>query len=539
MALRIFTGTSIVTTGNAITAATNDTIIIAPNALYAATGAAQFISYAGIAGASGATNISIQVNGTLAGIDYGINMAEWSPAGSNTVTVGATGLLIGDRSSAIYAAGIEVTVVNYGEISSFSAFPSFDFPAIDFDSDRAYLFNAGTIFASQDNYDAVNFQGTTGGTRPNILINTGEIISTSFDGSNTWAFRGGFLNFASDQIWNSGLIVGSIFLDQGNDIYQGGGRVVGQINGGGGNDQIIGGAFDDTIVDTGGGNWLVGGDGDDTITIGNSVNDNQIDHVFGGIAGGTDTSLDDTLVIDLGETASGVGNNVFLEAGYVTMVGSGSVVALFSGFENVTGTGLNDALIGTLPTIFWMEVSGMTGWSGMLVPTHSSLERFPIRQDRILRRRSSWRPRLADEIDEASDASQRAGWFARRLAQKRFSFEKAISIGLKSGLRVEGRAARAGRLDQSGTLGPLWLRDCPDHDVALFQFGTNLADIGLEGVAIDRTIDAKGASMALSVSAPTKVVVFQWPCGTAHARRSPFGQRPRLRAMLVEAMFRR
>ncbi len=45
----------------------------------------------------------------------------------------------------------------------------------------------------------------------------------------------------------------------------------------------------------------------------------------------------------------------------------------------------------------------------------------------------------------------------------------------------------------------------------------------------------KGAMKPLSVSAPTKVVVFQWPCGTPMRRRSPFGQRPRLRAMLVEA----
>lgn len=37
------------------------------------------------------------------------------------------------------------------------------------------------------------------------------------------------------------------------------------------------------------------------------------------------------------------------------------------------------------------------------------------------------------------------------------------------------------------------------------------------------------------VSAPTKVVVFQWPCGTAIRSRSPRGQRPWRRAMLVEA----
>jgi hypothetical protein len=37
------------------------------------------------------------------------------------------------------------------------------------------------------------------------------------------------------------------------------------------------------------------------------------------------------------------------------------------------------------------------------------------------------------------------------------------------------------------------------------------------------------------VSAPTKVVVFQWPCGTPTLGLSPRGRRPWRRAMLVEA----
>src|ERR1035437_8746511 len=32
---------------------------------------------------------------------------------------------------------------------------------------------------------------------------------------------------------------------------------------------------------------------------------------------------------------------------------------------------------------------------------------------------------------------------------------------------------------------------------------------------------------------PTKVVVFQWPCGTEATQRRPLGDRPRLLAMLV------
>ena len=36
-------------------------------------------------------------------------------------------------------------------------------------------------------------------------------------------------------------------------------------------------------------------------------------------------------------------------------------------------------------------------------------------------------------------------------------------------------------------------------------------------------------------SAPVKVVVFQWPCGTPARQRSPRGARPRSRAILVDS----
>ena len=40
--------------------------------------------------------------------------------------------------------------------------------------------------------------------------------------------------------------------------------------------------------------------------------------------------------------------------------------------------------------------------------------------------------------------------------------------------------------------------------------------------------------MPVSLSAPVKVVVFQWPCGTPARQRSLQGARPRKRAILVE-----
>src|SRR4029079_13560110 len=44
-----------------------------------------------------------------------------------------------------------------------------------------------------------------------------------------------------------------------------------------------------------------------------------------------------------------------------------------------------------------------------------------------------------------------------------------------------------------------------------------------------------GAVIPLCLSAPTKVVVFQWPCGTLAMQRVPRCERPRSRAILVDA----
>ena len=44
-----------------------------------------------------------------------------------------------------------------------------------------------------------------------------------------------------------------------------------------------------------------------------------------------------------------------------------------------------------------------------------------------------------------------------------------------------------------------------------------------------------GAMKPLSVRPPTKVTVFQWPCGIAAWQRWPRGAQPRKRAILVES----
>ncbi len=68
--------------------------------------------------------------------------------------------------------------------------------------------------------------------------------------------------------------------------------------------------------------------------------------MVGGILGGADTSLNDTLRFT--DTEVGIGVNVFLGAGFVqTLQADRPMVAAISGFENAVGTGYADALIGS------------------------------------------------------------------------------------------------------------------------------------------------------------------------------------------------
>lgn len=107
---------------------------------------------------------------------------------------------------------------------------------------------------------------------------------------------------------------------------------------------------------------------------------------------------------------------------------------------------------------------------------------------------------MRDEIDEAPD-----GILERRdrsfgcLAQERLQLREGHFDGIEVwavGWKVEQR--RAGRLDHLAHLRPFVAGEIVhDHDVALRQFGDeHLADIGLEGVAVDRTIDDEGRDEA-------------------------------------------
>jgi RTX calcium-binding nonapeptide repeat (4 copies) len=189
------------------------------------------------------------------------------------------------------------------------------------------IFNAGSITGAYGVY------ANTGNFNVN-LNNTGTIVAT-----------GGYSYLGSsgvDRIVNSGVMSGDIFLDSGNDFYDGrGGTVIGTVYGSRGNDVLVGGSGEDKLYDYTGSNWIVGGGGDDTVTIGNYGASNGTTTAWAGEANfGTDNSTNDTLLVD------GSGANIFL-GGTVFNAASGAVAGWIWGFENATGTGYADSIVGT------------------------------------------------------------------------------------------------------------------------------------------------------------------------------------------------
>ena len=263
-------------------------------------------------------------------------------ANGDMLTIPAGGIIYNDNGQGIYAA-YTGTVDNQGTISAGAS-------GIVFDS-GGWITNgaAGSIFA----YDNAIFAGNSCVIRnfgliaselssvyvSNIstnvtLINTGYITSSSYN-----AYYG---SNGIDTVINAGHMIGNLNLGGGNDFYDGrGGTVVGTIDGGLGNDILIGGSGADKFFDNSGSNWIVGGGGDDTVTIGNYGAANGTTTAWAGEANfGTDNSTNDTLVVN-GQAAT-----IFL-GGVVYDAFAGSVAGWIWGFENATGTGSADSIIGT------------------------------------------------------------------------------------------------------------------------------------------------------------------------------------------------
>lgn len=330
MTLRYFNGTLIETNPglDAIFAFDGDYVIIDRNGVYGAIGDDAGSDLAdGIDVSSLAVSVQVTVAGTLFGRNSGINFNGLT--GPSSITVTSTGQVMSETGPTLDLWGTLAAVTNHGFIQSARATSTIWSGAT-----ITNIVNSGTIQANS------GFAINTDSLIRTSISNTG-LIAAADSGASAIYMNG----VGADVIWNAGTIIGNIFTGQGNDYFYGTGQVTGEILTGGGNDTVAGGGFDDRIGDGAGGNWLAGGDGADRITIGNTALDGRIDHVFGGVMGGADTSTNDTILFSVEGTFTGV--NVYLGAGYATAVGSNALIAVMTGIENAVGTDYNDSLIGS------------------------------------------------------------------------------------------------------------------------------------------------------------------------------------------------
>ena len=107
-----------------------------------------------------------------------------------------------------------------------------------------------------------------------------------------------------------------------------------------------------------------------------------------------------------------------------------------------------------------------------------------------------------------------------------------VQVGGVLGQEEEPRAGGADGLADRGAL--VRAEIVHDDDVAgPERRHQDLLDVEPEALAVDRAVEEPGASTRSQRSAARKVMVFQWPCGTAAFSRCPRGAQPRSGAMLV------
>jgi Ca2+-binding RTX toxin-like protein len=121
--------------------------------------------------------------------------------------------------------------------------------------------NAGSI-SSNTVYSVIGFD-TSDSTNQLKLVNTGSIVAID----SIYALTAILASDNADEIVNSGTIKGDVYLNAGNDLYDGrlGHMPDGWVNLGTGNDTAYGGTDDETFVPGAGDDLIDGGGGSDTV----------------------------------------------------------------------------------------------------------------------------------------------------------------------------------------------------------------------------------------------------------------------------------
>lgn len=174
-----------------------------------------------------------------------------STTGNNTVYVAGTvsgirGVALGDESTDSFN---RIVVLPGGVVNGWIALQVY--------GGDSHITNGGTI---STNNIGIQFGGST--SLPQTLTNIGTIfggvygvmiLSTPpFTLTNTGTIEGRYLSLSmssgNDVVRNTGTLIGDVFLNSGNDIFNGrGGTVIGTIFGGDGNDRLINSAAPETF----------------------------------------------------------------------------------------------------------------------------------------------------------------------------------------------------------------------------------------------------------------------------------------------------
>jgi Ca2+-binding RTX toxin-like protein len=253
-------------------------------------------------GAGHSVNVQGTIVGTSAAIQIGDSFLDFSQF-----------LLIGESAYVATASTIDSAVIVRGDSSSVdnrgTIWSPFYGLAVGGDgAGNSLITNSGIIEAT-----AFAVWRVGGALERITLNNTGEIRSSlyAYNGA-----AGGDLA-VKDIITNSGLMVGAIVLDGGDDEYDGRlGRATNVVQGGNGNDLLRGGGSVDIFAGGAGADILHGGDGDDTVE-GNEDGDS--------VAGGNGNDL-----VDGGSGADGLTGG----DGHDTLIGGSGADAMAGGADN-------------------------------------------------------------------------------------------------------------------------------------------------------------------------------------------------------------
>jgi Ca2+-binding RTX toxin-like protein len=232
------------------------------------------------------SNQIVNVQGMVMAALVAIHLGDSIVDADNQILVGPSGYVgTFDTNWAIFLQGSNSVLDNHGTIWGGGGYGI----AASGASGTMTIINSGTIEASK-----TAIAHALGGDV--LVINNSGLITSS-----TTAIGGG--GITTEQITNTGYIVGDIDLKNGDDFYNGAaGHLSGKVFGGTETDTIIGGIDNDwfqggddndALIGNGGNDTLLGQDGNDTLNggIGNDTLDGGLDNdrLFGGV--GKDTLI--------------------------------------------------------------------------------------------------------------------------------------------------------------------------------------------------------------------------------------------------------